>query len=126
MRSFRYPQAWLAIWMAMVVGTIVLSLMPGPPIPHELTIGKFDHGFAYFCLAAMGVQGLSDRRGWIGAAIVFGLLGIALELAQGFLTTTRHMSAYDAMIDCIGAAIGLATGWTPLRDVVHWIDTRLP
>ncbi|MBS0193892.1 MAG: VanZ family protein [Proteobacteria bacterium] len=112
--------------MAMIVGTIVLSLMPGAPIPHALTLGKFDHGFAYFCLTAMSVQALSERYAWVGSTVVFALLGILLELAQGLFTDYRDMSAYDALIDCIGASLGLATGWTPLRDALQWIDSRLP
>lgn len=126
LHPFRHRRLWVGVWVAMIGGVIVLSLMPSPPIPAELTVGKFDHGFAYFCLAAMAVQLLRDRCQVVLAALSFALLGIALELAQGLLTDYRGMSAYDGMIDCIGAALGLATAWTPLRGLLVKIDMRMP
>jgi VanZ family protein len=99
--------------------------MRGPPIPDLLTIGKFDHGFAYFCLAAMAVQLYAKRNDWLVAAAAMIALGIALEFAQGYLTTYRDMSAYDGMIDTVGAVIGLATGWTPFTNVLQRIDARM-
>jgi VanZ family protein len=109
----------------MIVGVIVLSLMPGPPIPDLLTTGKFDHGFAYFCLAAMAVQLYANRNAWLVAAAALIGLGVALELAQGYLTTYRDMSAYDGMIDAVGVVIGLATAWTPFTDILQRIDARM-
>lgn len=126
LRGFRRPRLWIAIWLAMFLGVIVLSLMPGPPIPEELTVGKLDHGIAYFCLAAMAVQIFPGWRQWITAAVLAALLGVVLELAQGFLTDYRGMSAYDAGIDCLGAGVGLATALTPLRHALSAIDRWLP
>jgi len=125
LRSFHRPRLWIAVWIAMILGTIVLSLMPGPPIPDVLAIGKFDHGFAYFCLAAMAVQLYAKRSDWLVAAAGLIALGIALEFAQGYLTTYRDMSAYDGMIDAVGVAIGIATAWTPFTDIVQRIDARM-
>lgn len=125
LRSFHRPQLWVGMWIAMIIGTIVLSLMPGPPIPDELTIGKFDHGFAYFCLEAMAVQLYARRNASLVAAAALIALGIALELAQGYLTTYRDMSAYDGMIDAVGVAIGLVTAWLPFADILHRIDARV-
>lgn len=126
LRPLRWPRLWIGAWVVMILGVIVLSLMPSPPIPGPLTIDKFDHGLAYFCLAAMAVQLFDTRALWLAAALWCVTLGIAMELAQGFLTSYRGMSAYDALIDAIGVALGLATGWTPLRDVLQKIDARLP
>ncbi len=125
LRSFHRPRLWIAVWTAMILGTIVLSLMPAPPIPYWLTIGKFDHGFAYLCLAAMAVQLYAKRNEWLVAAAAMVALGIALEFAQGYLTDYRDMSAYDGMIDAIGVAIGLATAWTPFATWLQRIDARL-
>jgi hypothetical protein len=109
----------------MIFGVIVLSLMPGPPIPEPLTIGKFDHGFAYFCLTAMAVQLYAKRNDWLVAGGWLIALGIALELAQGYLTDDRDMSAYDGMIDAVGVAVGLATAWSPWTNILQRIDARL-
>ena len=125
LRDFRRPRLWLALWAAMIVAVIVLSLMPKPPIPPTLTIGKLDHGIAYFALAAMAVQLYARRRAHIVAAFALVMLGIALELAQGYLTTYRSMSAYDAVIDALGVAIGLAIAWTRQATRLQRLDAKL-
>ena len=51
-------------------------------------------------------------------------LGIALELAQGLLTSDRHMAVYDAVVDAIGVALGLATGWTSFATILLRFDLR--
>ena len=125
LRSFHRPRLWVGTWIVMIVGVIVLSLVPGPPIPDVLTIGKFDHGFAYFCLAAMAVQLYAKRSDWLVAAAALIALGVALELAQGYLTTYRDMSAYDGMIDTVGVVVGFASGWTPFTHILQRIDARM-
>jgi len=125
LRSFRRPRLWSGLWIAMILAVIVLSLMPGPPIPDVLTLGKFDHGFAYFCLAAMAVQLYAKRIAWLVAGAGLIALGIALEFAQGYLTDYRDMSAYDGMIDAVGVVVGLAIAWTPFADVLQRIDARM-
>jgi VanZ family protein len=110
----------------MILGVIVLSLMRGPPIPSVLTIGKVDHLIAYFALQAMAVELYATRRAQWGAAFAMVALGIGMELAQGYLTTYRDMSAYDAFIDAVGVALGFVLAWTPLATILLRIDLRWP
>jgi len=126
LRGFRRPLVWLAVWALMIIGVIVLSLMRGPPIPSVLTIGKLDHLIAYVALQATAVQLYTTRRAQMGAALAMVALGIAMELAQGYLTTYRDMSAYDACVDAVGVAIGLAIAWTPLSTILLRFDRRWP
>ena len=129
MRPLRWPRVWLGAWALMILAVIVLSLIPKPPIPPTLTIGKLDHLIAYFALAAFAVQLYLRRRAQLGAAFALVFLGIALEFAQGYLTTYRHMAVYDALIDAFGVALGMATAWTPLATVLLRIErvvTRAP
>jgi len=129
MRPLRWPRVWLGAWALMILAVIVLSLIPKPPIPPTLTIGKLDHLIAYFALAAFAAQLYLRRRAQLGAAFALVLLGIALELAQGYLTTYRHMAAYDALIDALGVALGTAVAWTPLATILLRIEravTRAP
>ena len=125
LRAFRRPRVWLAAWAAMIVAVIALSLMRGPPIPAMLTIGKFDHALAYFALEAMAVQLYAHRRAQLLAAFAMTVLGIALEFAQGYLTTWRDPSAYDAAIDTVGVAIGLATARMRFAVLLQRIDAKL-
>ncbi len=125
LHPFRRPLLWLAVWALMIAAVIVLSLVPKPPIPQLLMQGKLDHLIAYVALAAFAVQLFEDRVVQTGAGLAMIALGIALELAQGYLTVTRHMATYDALVDSLGVALGLATTWTPLARTLFWVDRRL-
>ena len=126
LRAFQRPRLWLALWALMIVAVVVLSLMPGPPIPQALTIAKIDHMIAYLALAVFAVQLYGTRRSQFQIALALVGLGIALELAQGYLTNYRDMSAYDALADAIGVALGMATAWTPVATVLLRIDQGWP
>jgi VanZ family protein len=125
LRSFERPRLWLFAWVAMIVAVIVLSLMRGPPIPSVLAIGKFDHWLAYFALEAMAVQLYAQPRAQFAAAFAMTALGIALEFAQGYLTTWRDMAFYDGAIDTVGVICGLATARTRCTGALQWIDAKL-
>jgi VanZ family protein len=125
MRALRWPRAWLGAWALMIVAVIVLSLMPKPPIPPSLTLGKLDHLLAYFVLSAFAMQLYVRRRAQLGAALALALLGIALEFAQGYLTTYRHMAVYDALIDTLGVALGLAIASTSLATALLRMENWL-
>jgi len=122
LRAFQRPRLWLALWALTIVAVIVLSMMPRPPIPQALVVGKIDHMIAYLVLATFAMQLFRARRTQLEMALVLVGLGIALELAQGYLTTYRDMSAYDALADTIGVALGTATAWTPLATLLLRID----
>lgn len=125
LRAFRKPRMWLMFWGLMIVAVVVLSLMPKPPIPPTLMVGKRDHLIAYAALAAMAVQLYQALRTQLGVALALVALGVVLELAQGYLTSYRHMAAYDALVDALGVALGLATTRTRLATVLLRIDGRM-
>ena len=70
------------------------------------------HFVAYAGLAgAIGHAVLSaDRRALLLAAIIATLYGAGIELLQGMLSH-RTMSAGDAAINAVGAALGAACWW---------------
>jgi VanZ family protein len=125
LRRFRHAGLWLSAWSLMIVAVIVLSLMHGPPIPEVMTIAKFDHFIAYLALAGFAVQLFGDRNAQFVAAVAMVVLGIGLELAQGYLTTWRDMSLYDACVDTVGVIVGQVTAWTPLAGLLQKIEPRL-
>jgi hypothetical protein len=51
-------------------------------------------------------------------------LGVGIELAQGFLTTTRAMESGDVVADATGIVAGLLFALTPLRDLLLRIAGR--
>jgi hypothetical protein len=82
LRAFSKPRIWVVLWALMIVAVIVLSLMPKPPIPPTLMIGKLDHLIAYAALAAMAVQLYAARRTQLVAALALVALGVALGLRR--------------------------------------------
>lgn len=124
LKPFRRPWLWAGLWMLAVAVVVVTSLLPAPDLP-DLHVGdKIEHFTAYALLAAGAVQLYARRMSWFVVCIALALLGIGLEFAQGALTTTRQMDAADALANSLGVLIGLATAFTPLRDVLLRFDRR--
>ena len=117
LKPFRRPRLWLGMWLLAIAVVVVGSLLPALLLPAVPAGGdKAEHLLGYGLLAAIAVQIFGARAVLIRAAIGLVLLGVALELAQGLLTTTRAMDPWDALANTAGVAIGMATAWAPLRD----------
>ncbi len=114
------------MWCLAIVLVIVACLLPGQDLP-EVPGGfdKLEHLVAFCLLAMAAVQLYATRRALVVAALGLVALGIAIEFAQGTLTTTRSMDAWDAVADACGVLLGMASVWTPWRDVLLRLDARL-
>lgn len=125
MRPLRHRRAWLALWGLMVLAVVVLSLIPPPPMPAVAFRGidKVEHVLGYLALSAMATALFAPMpvRARIAAALV--ALGIALEIAQGTMTTTRTPDLPDALANAAGVLLGLAC--TPAVRLVAWLDRRV-
>ena len=124
LKPLRWPRFWLGLWLLAVALLVVVCLIPLqglPPLPDNSD--KVEHLLGYFILAASAVQ-LFARRAlpWVAVALVF--LGIAVELAQG-QTSYRSLDPVDAVFNTTGVILGMATGWSPIRDVLLRIERRL-
>ena len=125
MRDFSKPRLWLGIWIFGWVLCIALSLTRVPPMPVDVPDGdKVGHFVAYGVLAAWAVMIFRTRRAWLISAVALIGLGIAMEFAQGALTTYRMQDPYDALADAIGVAIGLAVALTPLQEFLLKLERR--
>ena len=115
LREFERPRLWLGVWCFGWLLCIALSLLPPPPIPAEVPEGdKIGHFLAYALLAAWAVWIVRDARGHRRACVALFALGIAIEIAQGTLTSNRMMDARDGVAD----AAGVLAGW--------WLGLRCP
>lgn len=126
LKPLRRPRLWLGLWIASIVAVVVLSLVPPPAIDLPPGADKVEHFLAYAALSGAAVQ-LFARRGvlpWIGLAMV--ALGVGLEVAQHLATTTRQMDQADAWANLAGVVAGLATVFTPLRDLLLRLDGTAP
>ncbi len=118
LKPLRWPRFWLALWWLAVLGTLVVCLIPPPPIPLPENSDKVEHFLAYFLLASSAVQIYQRRAALILAAVGLVALGIGIEFAQGALTVNRMADPMDALANTVGVLAGMAIVFTPLRDLL--------
>jgi VanZ family protein len=119
LKPLRHPRRWLAAWWCAIGAVVATSLVPAMLLPQVPAGGdKLEHFGAYCLLAMAAVQLFAPRRAVMRAGVGLVALGIALELAQGWLTTTRQMDVADALANSVGVLAGVATVFTPFRDSI--------
>ena len=118
LKPLRWPRFWLALWWLAVLGTLVVCLIPPPPIPLPENSDKVEHFLTYFLLASSAVQIYQRRAALILAAVGLVSLGIGIEFAQGALTVNRMADPMDALANTVGVLAGMAIVFTPLRDLL--------
>ena len=107
LREFRRPRLWLGVWLFGWLLCITLSLVHPPPIDLDVPDGdKIGHFLAYATLSAWSVLIFASRRSQWKAALALVALGIAMELAQGALTSDRMMDVRDALANTLGVGLG--------------------
>lgn len=126
LRDFNRPGLWLGIWLFGWVLCIVLSLIHPPQIGVEVPDGdKIGHFLAYALLSAWSVLIFETPRSRWLAALSLVLLGIAMELAQGALTSDRMLDANDAVADALGVLVGQLLLRGRARTLLQRWDSRL-
>lgn len=118
LKPLRLPRVWLGLWWLAIAVTIVVCLIPPPPLALPQNSDKIEHFLAYFLLASAAVQIYRTRAAllWAGPGLV--LLGVGIEFLQGALTTDRMADPMDALANSVGVVVGMATVFTPLRDLL--------
>jgi len=125
LKPFARPQRWLGAWWAMIAAVIVGSLLPALLLP-DLPPGsdKLEHLLGYAILSATAVQLFGTRAAVLRAGMFLVALGVAIEIAQGTLTSTRSMDVNDAIANTLGVCLGLASVLGPMRDALLRVDRR--
>ena len=125
LKPLRRPRLWLGAWWCGIALVVLLSLAPAFLLPQVPAGGdKAEHFLAYFILAAAAVQLFAMRGALLRAGTGLVALGIALEIAQALLTSTRQMDVHDALANTLGVLAGLATALAPGRDLLLHYDRR--
>jgi len=119
---FRFQKFFFALWAAGIVllaaGTLFSGLMPPyKTLLYRISLDNVLH-FAIFLLLALVSPFAFHARSKIFSALLFlALLGIALELCQGFIPN-RMCTLADASANILGLILGAAAGF--------WLRKRLP
>jgi VanZ family protein len=124
MQDARYFRLWQAIGVLMVMVVCVASLSPTMPPPPGLHGDKLEHFVAYGSLTYWWGMLYPERtQRWL-ACMLFILMGIALEFAQG-ATGYRNFDVFDMAANTVGALLGRAAVETPFGRLLGALDKRL-
>ncbi|WP_374651135.1 VanZ family protein [Dongia sp.] len=93
--------------MLAIAAIIYGSLAPDLSPPGGGIVDKFEHAGAYFVLSCLAFAAFASHRRRLAALGFLFLLGIGLELAQGFLGG-REASALDQVANAMGILLALA------------------
>jgi VanZ family protein len=113
--SLQYKTLWLSLGWTLVIGVIIASQAPAPPLVTEslfsflpyilpdgiLHVDKIEHFTAYFVLMGWFAQIYHQPRIRIRYMIGFILLGIVMEILQG-LGGMREADWRDALANTVG------------------------
>jgi VanZ family protein len=125
LRPFHFPSLWVGLWLVAIVATIVVCLLPPPPVAVPRNFDKVEHVLGYTALSIGAVWLFAGMRGQCRAAAGLIALGVALEWAQGALTTTRLADPADALANAAGVLLGLVVAATPAATWLARLDARL-
>jgi VanZ family protein len=118
LKPLRHAHRWLGLWWLAVALVALVELLPAIFLPDVPAGGdKFEHLLGYGALAFAAVQ-LFERRALWRVGVGLAALGMALEIAQGTLTTTRSFDLADELANTVGVLLGLGAAFTPLRDLL--------
>jgi VanZ family protein len=112
MLELRFKAFWAGIAWLGVALALILSLWPGgAPLPFHVW-DKIEHASGYFVLT-LWFAGLYPAARYLQVGVGCLLLGVLIELLQGFVPT-RTMELGDALANAVGIAIALLFAYTLL------------
>lgn len=122
LKPFKRPWLWTGLWMLAIGVVVVGSLVPAQDLPSVPVSDKFEHFAAYAVLSAAAVQLFARRLSWGFVCVLLVLMGIGLEYLQAQMALGRMLDRNDALANTLGVLAGLATAFTPWRDLLLRID----
>ena len=125
LKPFKRPWLWTGLWMLAIGVVVVGSLVPAQDLPSVPVSDKFEHFAAYAVLSAAAVQLFARRLSWGFVCVLLVLMGIGLEYLQAQMALGRMLDRNDALANTLGVLAGLATAFTPWRDLLLRIDRAL-
>jgi hypothetical protein len=121
----RREKLWVVIGLGFVVLVIFLSVTPQPLKAPTVDNFKTGHILAYTWCMLWFCQIWRDGMHRLVIALGLLILGIGLEFVQDNLPWHRDFAVADMVDDAIGVGIGFAIGFTPLANILRWIEGRI-
>lgn len=113
--ALRFTALWYGLGWLLIATIVYLSLTFHPPEPlHFVGADKVEHVVAYIGLMMWFSQLQLTYRQRLRNAILFMLMGVAIEFLQG-MGGVRQFEYADMAADCCGILLGWGLGWM-LRD----------
>lgn len=106
---------WLTIGWLLVAAVVYFSLSPQPVGTIDLWGDKLHHLFAYFVLMFWFAQIYLPGRRHYYLAVIFILMGVGLELLQGFSDLRR-----GDPVDVLWNVAGVLLAWSLAR--MGWVN----
>lgn len=126
MRSFIKPKLWLGIWIFGWLLCVVLSVITPPDVSLDVeNSDKIGHFLAYGILSAWAVMIFQSKSLWWKSSAALICLGIAMEFAQGYLTSNRMMDWHDALANAMGVGLGLCMSLLPMQVLLLRLDRKI-
>jgi hypothetical protein len=116
---------WVALGLAFVALVIFLSVTPDPVRAPTVDNFKTGHIIAYTWCMLWFCQIWRDAMHRLVITLCLIVLGIGLEFVQEVLPWHRDFAVADMVDDAIGVGIGFALGFTPLANVLRWLEARI-
>ncbi len=114
-------KAWYFIGAMMLFGVALVSLMPAPDIGVS---DKLSHLVTYFFLSGWFSLLAVNRTSLAWTVIGLVGYGMLIELLQG-MTAYRYPEWGDVLANGAGVLAGILLYFSPLAQLLRFIDTRL-
>jgi VanZ family protein len=121
--TFRYRKLWMGVGAFIVFLILYLSLERMEKLPRVPGGDKLHHLIAYGTLMGWWAQIFVRQRLLVAVACVG--LGVLIEFLQP-MVSNRYFELLDIVANAIGVGVGWLCTFTPLRNVIAWIDKKLP
>ncbi len=113
----------LLIGYALVAALIYICLTPNPPDTSAVNFGDKIAHFAGYALLFLWFAQIYQRSAQLKLALLLVLLGVSIEIAQGF-TGYRAFEYADMLANSVGVAIGWVVAATPAASLLLMIEKR--
>lgn len=122
LRDFRRPRLWLGLWIAALVATVVVCLVPLPrsPLPVD-HLDKLEHALGYAALAVGAAMLFATGSARMLVSLGLIVLGIGIEALQALLPW-RSADLLDVVANSLGVLIGASSAATPMANWLQRFD----